>query len=141
MYIHVYIYIYHLYTYIYIERERHGERERDRERQTERERESGRAQSWTGMSHWSLYIVEPQVRRALRFQPWGKEPKIRHPPYAAHEHHYEYVKAREIKVLIIENVPEFSEAVVRVNLGLAYSTTCVRLDPRPLGGSTRSMAK
>ena len=60
------------------------------------------------------------------------------PSAAVHEAHYKNQSASDNWILVIENVPEYEERVVRTSLKPAnlWSITHVKLDPRLLGLGT-----
>lgn len=63
----------------------------------------------------------------------GLRAKERGPSAAVHKAYYSNMDCSSCLILVIENVPEYEERVVRASLSKHWTLVSVRIDPRILG--------
>lgn len=63
----------------------------------------------------------------------GRQMKERGPSYQCHKSYFENMKKSKNSIVIIENVCEYSEGLIRRELGAHWDLVSVRMDPRNLG--------
>lgn len=82
-------------------------------------------------AHGILKVLGPPCVAYARM---GKQLRETDPSYEAHQNHYVMTKSESFDVQIIENVPEYSEEIVRRNLpARTWEVRSVVLDPRLFG--------
>ena len=70
----------------------------------------------------------------------GKRLQEEGPSYPVHKAFYKSMKKSKHQVVVIENVPEYKDELVKQCLGSSWTVMTTRVDPRSLGfGSARRL--